>query len=89
MAAMKIGYSGAVSAIPQMDAAERAAQQVARQQARVLHAKPMNPYGINKAEAITCRETTTGSYEAVLSGMEPANYDVDSSCKGQIVDLWI
>lgn len=89
MVSMKTGYSGAVAAVPQMNAAERVAQQYARQQGRVLPLRSAAPYGINREDSITCRETTAGTYEAVLSSMEPTVYGPTSSSKGQIVDLWI
>jgi hypothetical protein len=89
MTSIKIGYSNSVSAVPQTGVAARVAQEVSRQQMRVLHGRPAMPYGINREESITCRETTAGTYEAVLSGIEPAIYGPASSRKGQIVDLWI
>lgn len=89
MSAMKIGYSGPVSAVPQRVSAERSAQQLAQQKARVLQGKTVSAYGINKEDAITCRETAAGSYEAIISGTDPAVFGFDSSRKGQLVDLWI
>jgi len=46
-------------------------------------------YYVNQEESITCRETSAGTYEAILTGNDLAVHGKATDKKGQIIDLWI
>jgi hypothetical protein len=89
MAVMKIGTTDVVPVVAQTNPAGRVAQEAARQQSRVSRQKPHTPYSVHQEESITCRETSTGTYEAILTGNDLAIHGKAEDRKGQIIDLWI
>ncbi len=89
MAVLKIGTTDVAPVVAQTNPTGRAAQEAARQQSRAPRQKPHIPYSVRQEESITCRETSAGTYEAILTGNDPAIHGRAENRKGQIIDLWI
>ena len=87
MAVLKIGITDIAPIIPQAGHVQRVTQEDSRRQPSSVRLQPYRSYAPPREESITCRETTTGTYEAVL-GADPVLRE-QSSRKGQIIDLWI
>ncbi len=87
MAAIKIGAMDVTPVVPQTGSVSQAARDAARRQVAALRPKSYNPYASYREESITCRETTAGTYEAVL-GSDLVVHD-QGGRKGQLVDFWI
>jgi hypothetical protein len=73
--------------VPQSGNIVRASRVIAHRQSPPLMPKAYNPYAASWEESITCRETTTGTYEAI-SGNDSVILE-QSNRKGQIVDIWL
>jgi hypothetical protein len=87
MAALRIGATDITPVIPQAGRVEQAVREATRRPSVPLRPQPFSLYASRREESITCRETATGAYEAIL-GNDPVLQE-PSSRKGQIVDLWI
>ena len=87
MAALKIGATFATPVIIQTGRVQQEAQEANRRPPVPLRPQSYSVYASRREDSITCHETVTGTYEAIL-GNDPVLHE-PSSRKGQIVDLWI
>ena len=87
MASIKIGATDVTPISPQTGNVNQAAREIARSQVAPARSRPFNPYAAVRQDAITCRETVTGTYEAIL-GSDAVIHDQIPQ-KGQIIDFWV
>ncbi|MDD5171224.1 MAG: hypothetical protein PHN75_20575 [Syntrophales bacterium] len=86
-ALMKIGRTEITPVVSQTGYVGRADRELARQQGGLRAKSSYASYPSDREESITCRETSSGTYEAILKGdslvQESLGY------KGRIIDFWI
>ena len=87
MTAGKIGNTDITSITPQAGHTQRTTQDAFRRSSKLIPPPLNRLYNARREESITCQETATGTYEAIL-GNDPVFLE-PSSRKGQIIDFWI
>jgi len=65
----------------------RVGREVIWQQRSLPKLTILHPYTSYREESITCRETTTGTFECI-SGNDQGSYG-RSGYKGQMIDIWV